>query len=623
MSAARAPLLLPPPTGGGGNGQPPLRRAATAAVCALVALVAQPGCASNKWGALATTAPTASPTSAPAACDQFDCAAIFDPTLVGDYSGFNFQDFALLLCDEDTPVKSKNKECTTLALESPQAARPNKPPEGPAGDPNFVGPNIGLYVDLPAPRKRNDNGTKYNTPASTLGFKQIDERSCPAAGSLWFGEAAQRGTEVNFTFFLRPDHINHGCGWGKLRIFPSCSSSSIGGSGGPFGSAGPVTPVGAWQVNEFDGAFKTFPITNSWAKFSYTVPAPFDSGNNCMWDTINFINDNDAGSKCDYTFAMDDATFESDCIRQLPPTAAPTASPSMMPTTSPTSAPTEPPTEAVPTEPPNTFPPPSPIVETCCQELTDLDRYTQNYTAGYCASRAGAWAPGCPSPAVTGHGSAVAQCASQGMELCSLDQSFTTVPTEGGCPGSSKDTFWTDTPCETPSGVFKAEGFYTVAGDGSRYDCAVPSLTTAKVQCCVPFCAPTEDSALCCDEIEEGSWVLDRTKGVCSTSRVDGKESCATEVTWDQANTLCRAAGAYMCTGSNAVVGKDTGCNLEEYNVWTGEECVDELTGDMGYLTIRGNGNPATKMCTTNTSIPLGLRCCADACPLAISASTP
>lgn len=98
------------------------------------------------------------------------------------------QDFALLLCDEDTPVKSKNKECTTLALESPQAARPNKPPEGPAGDPNFVGPNIGLYVDLPAPRKRNDNGTKYNTPASTLGFKQIDERSCPAAGSLWFGE---------------------------------------------------------------------------------------------------------------------------------------------------------------------------------------------------------------------------------------------------------------------------------------------------------------------------------------------------------------------------------------------------------------------------------------------------
>ena len=91
MSAARAPLLLPPPTGGGGNGQPPLRRAATAAVCALVALVAQPGCASNKWGALATTAPTASPTSAPAACDQFDCAAIFDPTLVGDYSGFNFQ----------------------------------------------------------------------------------------------------------------------------------------------------------------------------------------------------------------------------------------------------------------------------------------------------------------------------------------------------------------------------------------------------------------------------------------------------------------------------------------------------------------------------------------------------
>merc|ERR1740121_1849179 len=117
---------------------------------------------------------------------------------------------------------------------------------------------------------------------------------------------------------------------GKMRNLPQPQPWLMW-SGGPFGSAGPVTPVGAWQVNEFDGAFKTFPITNSWAKFSYTVPAPFDSGNNCMWDTINFVNDNDAGSKCDYTFAMDDATSESDCIRQLPPTAAPTASPSMMP----------------------------------------------------------------------------------------------------------------------------------------------------------------------------------------------------------------------------------------------------------------------------------------------------
>ena len=466
---------------------------------------------------------------------------------------------------------------------------------------------------------------------------QISVRSCPSTApeELWFGEAAQRDGNLNFTFYLRPQDLKAGCGYGKLRMFPSCSPESVGGSGGPFGSKGPTSPVGLWQVREEGQTFDYWPIEGTWAKFVYQVPKPFDSGVNCLYDTINFINENDANSKCDYQLSMDDATFESDCIRPLPPTEAPTASPTVQPTAAPTPAPTAAPTNTpAPTSTPITIPTAAPTVfveQPCCQQLPDADRYTFNYTAGFCISRGGQWAPGCPSPALTGFGSAEAQCKSVGLELCTLEEAFSSAVGPAGCPGldTSRDNFWTSTPCSTPGGGLSVQGYFVMQGDGSRYDCALPSYTEGKVMCCSNFCPPAEDSLKCCAEIEGSPWPLDREVGVCSSSRISGiseDSSCNNDVTWAEANSKCRSVGAMMCTTENAFVGAETGCNTEDLNIWTGEPCTTFVPGSdvpvPGYYQIRGSGE-GPPYCNPDLEQPNGLRCCADACPLAASTPTP
>ena len=146
-------------------------------------VVAGLACAEGAWRTLAEEAPMPSPAESsdapPPACPEFDCAAIYDPTFVGDYSGFNFQDFKLLFCGET----QTSTDCPALALESPQAAKSKKEPQpGPAGDPNFVGPGIGLYIELNAPKKTQVDGKDHVTPGGQLGIKQVRQRP-PLAGA--------------------------------------------------------------------------------------------------------------------------------------------------------------------------------------------------------------------------------------------------------------------------------------------------------------------------------------------------------------------------------------------------------------------------------------------------------
>ena len=61
--------------------------------------------------------------------------------------------------------------------------------------------------------------------------------------------------------------------------------------------------------------------------------------------------------------------------------------------------------------------------------------------------------------------------------------------------------------------------------------------------------------------------------GVCAGSRVFG--TCITHATWEVAKERCEAAGARLCTALEMVVGRDTGCDIDDKTVWAADGCGD------------------------------------------------
>ena len=100
--------------------------------------------------------------------------------------------------------------------------------------------------------------------------------------------------------------------------------------------------------------------------------------------------------------------------------------------------------------------------------------------------------------------------------------------------------------------------------------------------------------------------------GVCSGSMVYDPSgegnlfSCIKKVTWDEANQRCKAAGARLCTNMEMVVGRDTGCDLDDHLLWAMETC-----GGYGKVVAVGHRTESHTGCE-DPELRHGARCCGD-----------
>lgn len=77
----------------------------------------------------------------------------------------------------------------------------------------------------------------------------------------------------------------------------------------------------------------------------------------------------------------------------------------------------------------------------------------------------------------------------------------------------------------------------------------------------------------------------------CGASRVPNTKTCMTANTWKQAEAVCSAHGAYLCSeqAHYADVTKHTGCNYDHQRIYTSTKCATTEGGPLdGYKVRRG-----------------------------------
>lgn len=91
-------------------------------------------------------------------------------------------------------------------------------------------------------------------------------------------------------------------------------------------------------------------------------------------------------------------------------------------------------------------------------------------------------------------------------------------------------------------------------------------------------------------------------------------QSTRYEVSYREAEEVCRAAGARLCTEPEVSAGstRGTGCGLDNRLIWTSTECANGEFCSSGHFLRLGNGQPIPSSRSMPRKQVFGVRCCAD-----------
>jgi len=245
------------------------------------------------------------------------------------------------------------------------------------------------------------------------------------------------------------------------------------------------------------------------------------------------------------------------------------------PTVEPTAAPTTPAPTPVPTSMPTSGMSAHMIVEGCSGLISDVDCpndgkypecaandattgsiYGSDNIAVQCCAFDGQSAarPGCLS-GVT-FDVAESHCASNGMRLCTMDETLADLGSRTGCEFSDQHV-WTSTPCSHWI-VDGCTGNSTCgrADDGKDPECAYDDATKGST-------AGTTDS----DHIAVQCCAMNGTYAA--------RPGCVEAVNFEAAESHCATTGMRLCTMSEVLadLGVNTGCGFSDHHVWTATSC--------------------------------------------------
>ena len=170
-----------------------------------------------------------------------------------------------------------------------------------------------------------------------------------------------------------------------------------------------------------------------------------------------------------------------------------------------------------------------------------------------------------------------------------------------------------------------------------RFSYGTPSLPPTHLPTPLPSAEPTtvlrptleptyllRCSPQTCGEL---GWIDSDSDGVCANAKLNVTGSlsyttttegfaCSGKLTWEESRDWCEAGGARLCTSSelNSGVATDTGCNLNELQVWSSTPCGDDDDDDDGNSVLMfasGRGDGANARCYPATA-KVYAACCAD-----------
>eukprot|EP00051_Salpingoeca_urceolata_P027566 m.482070 g.482070 ORF g.482070 m.482070 type:complete len:3234 (-) comp22424_c0_seq1:122-9823(-) len=212
-------------------------------------------------------------------------------------------------------------------------------------------------------------------------------------------------------------------------------------------------------------------------------------------------------------------------------------------------------------------------------------------------------------------------CRDAGARLCTAGETKSFEFQGTGC-GYDAESVWTQESCGADSVLIRPG---SPGVEQSKPEACVPKTSKAAYARCCADQAPSWRSRYSCAQL---GWSV-VYNNACGESELplhpttfsydSRRNTCFGDKTFFDAESLCAAAGARLCTldeVKNSVVA-GTGCQFDGLNVWTRTACNDPSVTD-GVFTIPGRtlDTGATATCREKTrATSMAVRCCADAIP--------
>eukprot|EP01047_Picozoa_sp_COSAG01_P046434 COSAG01_NODE_4361_length_5098_cov_2.121024_1_plen_1077_part_10 len=201
-------------------------------------------------------------------------------------------------------------------------------------------------------------------------------------------------------------------------------------------------------------------------------------------------------------------------------------------------------------------------------------------------------------------------CAADGARLCTIGELASGCSRWTGC-NHDRDLIWSDTPCTPPP------NYMTVAIGRSSSHFAQISTGATK-------CAMTTEfhEVRCCADRGIPGYTRRSNRGPCRRvwaesvfSRVSLGTSCEHSSDYSEADAVCHADGARLCTAAEVAADctAGTGCNHDHDLVWTSTPCTPtHLFAAIGNPANRGAVARQGNVQCEPTSALHEVRCCSD-----------